>query len=156
MPKQYLPLQGQPIALYSLDVFAAMREVGELVVVCDRSYDALFREHHAHLPTRSPPLVFARPGAERQDSVSNGFEVRVPPHTDQDQDGIECKGRARSGLEACLPTVDVGQDSSRALDTMSRTPFSKLCSQPCFYLFSPLPAFGSNCAFQLLAHGFFM
>lgn len=76
MPKQYLPLQGQPIALYSLDVFAAMREVGELVVVCDPSYDGLFREHHARLPAGRPPLLFARPGAERQDSVCNGFEVR--------------------------------------------------------------------------------
>ncbi|KAK9834066.1 hypothetical protein WJX81_007367 [Elliptochloris bilobata] len=75
MPKQYLPLQGQPIALYSLDVFAAMREVGELVVVCDPSYDALFREHHARLPTGRPMLLFARPGAERQDSVCNGFEA---------------------------------------------------------------------------------
>lgn len=43
MPKQYLPLAGQPIALYSLGVFAGMREVGELVVVCDASYDSLFR-----------------------------------------------------------------------------------------------------------------
>lgn len=76
MPKQYLPLQGQPIALYSLDVFAAMREVGELVVVCDPSYDGMFREHYAHSPARRPPLLFARPGAERQDSVSNGFAVR--------------------------------------------------------------------------------
>ena len=83
MPKQYLPLQGQPIALYSLDVFAAMREVGELVVVCDPSYDSLFREHHARLPAQRPPLVFARPGAERQDSVSNGFEVCAPLHTSQ-------------------------------------------------------------------------
>jgi len=77
MPKQYLPLRGQPIALYSLDVFAAMREVGEVVVVCDASYDGVFREHHARLPAGRPPLLFARPGAERQDSVCNGFAVRV-------------------------------------------------------------------------------
>lgn len=81
LPKQYLPLQGQPIALFSLDVFAAMHEVGELVVVCDPSYDGLFRDHHARLPTGRPPLLFARPGDERQDSVSNGFEVRrATPH----------------------------------------------------------------------------
>jgi hypothetical protein len=76
MPKQYLPLRGQPIALYSLDVFAAMREVGEVVVVCDESYDGVFRDHHARLPAGRPPLLFARPGAERQDSVCNGFAVR--------------------------------------------------------------------------------
>ena len=93
MPKQYLPLQGQPIALYSLDVFAAMREVGELVVVCDPSYDGLFREHHAHLPAQRPPLVFARPGAERQDSVSNGFEVRTPLYHFRSRSSAECTAR---------------------------------------------------------------
>ena len=30
MPKQYLPLRGQPIALYSLRTFDALPEVGEV------------------------------------------------------------------------------------------------------------------------------
>ena len=33
MPKQYLPLNGTPMALYSLRLFAGMPEVGEIVVV---------------------------------------------------------------------------------------------------------------------------
>ena len=42
MPKQYLPLLGTPIALYSLKKFAERDEVGELVVVCDPSYRDVF------------------------------------------------------------------------------------------------------------------
>ena len=40
MPKQYLPLLGQPIAMYSMQTLCSMPEVGELVIVCDPSYQA--------------------------------------------------------------------------------------------------------------------
>ncbi|CAG9465126.1 unnamed protein product [Pedinophyceae sp. YPF-701] len=70
MPKQYLPLRGKPIATWSLETFAAMPEVGEIVVVCDPSYRDIFED--VTLP-RSVPLKFALPGKERQDSVFNGL-----------------------------------------------------------------------------------
>ncbi len=38
IPKQYLEILGQPIALYSLRTFAAMPEVGEIIVVCEPEY----------------------------------------------------------------------------------------------------------------------
>ena len=41
MPKQYLPLLGQPIAMYSLQTLCSMAEVGEVVVVCDPSYQVI-------------------------------------------------------------------------------------------------------------------
>ena len=125
MPKQYLPLQGQPIALYSLDVFAAMREVGELVVVCDPSYDDLFREHHAHLPAQRPPLVFARPGAERQDSVSNGFKVRRPLCMYQMLHGVPWvhSESMMSGMVSCMPDMDFGQDIERNGELYARHGF---------------------------------
>ena len=70
MPKQYLPLLGTPIALYSLKKFAEMEEVGEIVVVCDPSYRDVFEECEV-----SKPVVFALPGKERQDSVFNGLSA---------------------------------------------------------------------------------
>ena len=57
MPKQYLPLMGKPIALWSLEKFAKMEEVGEVIVVCDPSYDDVFQS-----VSIDKPLVFARPG----------------------------------------------------------------------------------------------
>ncbi|CAK0783769.1 hypothetical protein CVIRNUC_006969 [Coccomyxa viridis] len=74
MPKQYLPLLGQPIAMYSLQTLCSMAEIGEVVIVCDPSYQEVFREYYRLLPEK-PPLKFAEPGAERQDSVYNGFQV---------------------------------------------------------------------------------
>ena len=38
MPKQYMILRGQPIATHSLDVFARMPEIAEIVVVCEPDY----------------------------------------------------------------------------------------------------------------------
>lgn len=76
IPKQYLELAGQPIATYSLDTFAAMSEVGEIVIVCDPSWRYIFEER---LPKLDPAararvgIKWALPGAERQDSVANGL-----------------------------------------------------------------------------------
>ena len=70
MPKQYLPLLGTPIALYSLKKFAEMEEVGEIVVVCDPSYQDLFED----CPV-SKPVKFALPDKERQNSVFNGLSA---------------------------------------------------------------------------------
>uniref|UniRef100_A0A224X8W5 2-C-methyl-D-erythritol 4-phosphate cytidylyltransferase, chloroplastic n=1 Tax=Hypericum androsaemum TaxID=140968 RepID=A0A224X8W5_HYPAN len=71
MPKQYLPLLGQPIALYSLYTFAQMVEVKEIVVVCDPSYRDIFEEAQNRIDV---VLKFALPGKERQDSVYSGLQ----------------------------------------------------------------------------------
>nr|ABB88837.2 4-diphosphocytidyl-2-C-methyl-D-erythritol synthase [Stevia rebaudiana] len=71
MPKQYLPLLGQPIALYSFYTFSRMREVKEIVVVCDPSYQDIFEDARDNI---SVDLKFALPGKERQDSVFSGLQ----------------------------------------------------------------------------------
>ena len=102
MPKQYLQLLGQPIAMHSLNTFGSMREVGEIIVVCDPSYRSavcdvicvphgslgqpkskqipfhycrdLFQQYLDHLP-HSVRHSFALPGIERQDSVYSGLQA---------------------------------------------------------------------------------
>jgi len=71
IPKQYLPLLGQPIALYSFHIFSLMSEVKEIVVVCDPSYRDIFEEARNSVTVY---LKFASPGKERQDSVFNGLQ----------------------------------------------------------------------------------
>lgn len=63
-PKQFLPLEGQPIALHSFYLFRQMPEVDEIIVVCAPEYRTLFPEG----------TLFATPGKERQDSVFNGLQ----------------------------------------------------------------------------------
>ena len=75
MPKQYLPLKGREIALWSLDVISAMDEVGEVVVVCDPSYRDVFENAAEKGWTHGKPLTFAEPGKERMDSVENGLNA---------------------------------------------------------------------------------
>nr|QEY10168.1 2-C-methyl-D-erythritol 4-phosphate cytidylyltransferase [Scutellaria barbata] len=72
MPKQYIPLLGQPIALYSFYTFSKMPEVKEIVVVCDPSYQDIFEDAKENINVN---LKFALPGKERQDSVYNGLEA---------------------------------------------------------------------------------
>ncbi|EEF42983.1 2-C-methyl-D-erythritol 4-phosphate cytidylyltransferase, chloroplast precursor, putative [Ricinus communis] len=72
MPKQYLPLLGQPIALYSLYTFSKMIEVKEIVVVCDPSYQDVFEDAKENI---NVDLKFALPGKERQDSVYSGLQA---------------------------------------------------------------------------------
>jgi 2-C-methyl-D-erythritol 4-phosphate cytidylyltransferase len=73
IPKQYLELRGQPIATYSMAMFAGMPTIGEIVVVCEPEWKDVFEKCYAGL-ARKPPLKFAQPGAERQDSVFNGLQ----------------------------------------------------------------------------------
>ncbi|KAK3414341.1 hypothetical protein EUGRSUZ_I02806 [Eucalyptus grandis] len=72
MPKQYLPLLGQPIALYSFYTFSQMREVKEIIVVCDPSYKDIFEDTKEEIQV---DLKFTLPGKERQDSVYSGLQV---------------------------------------------------------------------------------
>jgi 2-C-methyl-D-erythritol 4-phosphate cytidylyltransferase len=50
IPKQYLKLRGREIATYSLETFANMKEVSEVVVVCDPSWRDVFERCMAKLP----------------------------------------------------------------------------------------------------------
>lgn len=65
IPKQFLPLQGKPIAHYSLDILLQFPQILEVIVVCAPEYRPLFSAY---------PVAFALPGEERQDSVYNGLQ----------------------------------------------------------------------------------
>jgi len=69
VPKQYLPLQGKPLAMHSFEIFLTMPEVTEIVVVCEPNYQYLFLPYQDQIE-----LKFALPGKRRQDSVFNGIQ----------------------------------------------------------------------------------
>ncbi|MFS8563581.1 MAG: 2-C-methyl-D-erythritol 4-phosphate cytidylyltransferase [Rhabdochlamydiaceae bacterium] len=66
LPKQFLPLQGQTVASYSLNLFLTFPQIKEIIIVCDSAYRHLFHD---------PLIKFADPGKERQDSVWNGASL---------------------------------------------------------------------------------
>lgn len=71
IPKQYLQVLHQPLALYSFEIFASLPEVQHMVVVCEPYYEELFQKH---VRSKKLDLQFARPGERRQDSVFNGIQ----------------------------------------------------------------------------------
>jgi len=73
VPKQYLSLKGKPLALYSFECFLSLIEVQEIVVVCDPSYENLFRECYKKWKS-AIKVRFALPGELRQDSTWNGIQ----------------------------------------------------------------------------------
>ncbi len=70
VPKQFLPLCGKPMALYSLETLCSHSEIKEIIIVCDPIYKPLFQTY--------PNLQFAPPGGERQDSLFQGLCVASP------------------------------------------------------------------------------
>jgi 2-C-methyl-D-erythritol 4-phosphate cytidylyltransferase len=67
-PKQFLELDQKPVAIYSFELFLAMPEIDEIVVVCSPNFQKLFTS------TQSKSIKFALPGERRQDSVYNGLQ----------------------------------------------------------------------------------
>lgn len=72
IPKQFLPVNHKPLALYSFDVFLALPEVQEIIVVCEPQYESIFRNS---ADSKGIKLRFAPPGKRRQDSVFNGIKL---------------------------------------------------------------------------------
>lgn len=64
IPKQFLPLKGKPLALYSFEVLSCHPAIHEIIVVCAPQYRSLFHD----------AAGFALPGERRQDSVYNGLQ----------------------------------------------------------------------------------
>nr|AZB52804.1 2-C-methyl-D-erythritol 4-phosphate cytidylyltransferase 1 [Centranthera grandiflora] len=104
MPKQYLPLLGQPIALHSFYTFSKMAEVKEIVVVCDPSYQDIFEDAKHNILVE---LKFALPGKERQDSVYSGLEA-VDPNSE-----LVCIHDSARPLVLAGDVAKVLQDGSR-------------------------------------------
>ncbi|OJU81702.1 MAG: 2-C-methyl-D-erythritol 4-phosphate cytidylyltransferase [Chlamydia sp. 32-24] len=69
-PKQFLLIEGKPIARYSFDIFMKLPYVKEIVVVCAPKYRHFFPNSHSSIKVN-----FTDPGERRQDSVKNGLEA---------------------------------------------------------------------------------
>jgi len=73
MPKQFLPLAGKAVALWSFDIFCQVESVIEIVVVCKPEYETIFLDRIKQ-QERPLALSFALPGDRRQDSAYNGLQ----------------------------------------------------------------------------------
>lgn len=108
IPKQYLELKGQAIATYSMQTFAAMPHIKEIVVVCEPDWRSVFEDCYSKLP-RKLPLKFAMPGRERQDSVFNGFqEIDPAAELVAIHDSARPLVTAEDTLKCCQDALEVG------------------------------------------------
>uniref|UniRef100_A0A061REI2 2-C-methyl-D-erythritol 4-phosphate cytidylyltransferase n=1 Tax=Tetraselmis sp. GSL018 TaxID=582737 RepID=A0A061REI2_9CHLO len=79
IPNQYLQLRGQPMARWSFATLLAMREVGEVIVVCDLDWRHVFEEgfentsQNGNLPFLGKRVKFVEAGQDRQSSLIAGF-----------------------------------------------------------------------------------
>jgi len=70
-PKQFLELRGKPVLEHSIDLLLGVQKMEKLVLVIAEEFRTL--DFVAAAKARDPRVVFADPGKERQDSVSNGL-----------------------------------------------------------------------------------
>ena len=70
MPKQFLPLAGQPLLRHCLDTFAKHPRIDGIKVVINETYRALYDDAVTGLNLLPPAIG----GATRQESVRNGLE----------------------------------------------------------------------------------
>ncbi|KAG2447357.1 hypothetical protein HYH02_007685 [Chlamydomonas schloesseri] len=146
IPKQYLELRGQPIATYSLETFARMPEVGEIVIVCDPSWRDVFEKRFPGLPSHLT-FKWALPGAERQDSVFNGLQqvdagaAIVAVHDSARplvtaQDALRCMldgmtvGAAVLGVQV-KPTIKEVDKSGMVIQTLQRSKLWEVQTPQC-------------------------
>jgi 2-C-methyl-D-erythritol 4-phosphate cytidylyltransferase len=71
-PKQLIDLAGKPMIAWSVETFAAMPEIAELVIVTEPEFIERI-EAVAHPLVRHARVQVVRGGAERQDSVRHGL-----------------------------------------------------------------------------------
>ena len=64
LPKQFLPLDGKPMARHSFEMLFSLLAIDEIIVVCEETYTSYFPE----------ATTYASPGKERQHSVESGFQ----------------------------------------------------------------------------------
>ncbi len=72
IPKQYLPVKGMPLFIYSFRKFAAFDPVSTIVLVISDEWLPFVKEHVAEEPCRAR-ILFAPAGSSRQHSVRNGL-----------------------------------------------------------------------------------
>lgn len=77
VPKQFLPLLGKPVLRWSVDCFAALPLVTELVVVLPAEFHVEGTQVLKDVFT-SVPLKIVEGGSRRQDSVANGLKALEP------------------------------------------------------------------------------
>ncbi len=107
-PKQLVELSGRPMLAWSIDTFAAMPEISDIVIVTEGEFVAEI-EALAAPRVRSASLAVVRGGADRQASAANGI-AQVPEHCAGIfvHDGARPFARSfeiRAGMRAVRPGV---------------------------------------------------
>ncbi|MCC6278439.1 MAG: 2-C-methyl-D-erythritol 4-phosphate cytidylyltransferase [Oligoflexia bacterium] len=74
LPKQFEPIHGKPLVLWSLEVFASWEHAGRICVVVPEVWVAAFKESLSILINQDRILVCPG-GAVRQESVENGLRA---------------------------------------------------------------------------------
>lgn len=105
-PKQFLLIEGKPVARYSFDVFTTLPQLAEIIVICDPKFRHFFQQGSSKLL-----ITFAEPGKRRQDSVYNGLKAMTQPC---EFIGIHDAARPLINLKLCQRVLKAAQETGAA------------------------------------------
>jgi 2-C-methyl-D-erythritol 4-phosphate cytidylyltransferase len=74
VPKQFLPVHGQPVLFYTLKLFDLVPEINEIIVVLPKSEIDQFTKEISDNLNLEKEIKITQGGVERQDSVRNGLD----------------------------------------------------------------------------------
>ncbi len=72
-PKQYLLLCGKPIIMHSIERMECIKDIGEIIIVCENEYIPAIKKMLGEYNITTP-VKFALAGATRQESVYSGLK----------------------------------------------------------------------------------
>ncbi|MGM0418280.1 MAG: 2-C-methyl-D-erythritol 4-phosphate cytidylyltransferase [Thermodesulfobacteriota bacterium] len=120
VPKQFLPVHGQPVLFYTLKLFDSVPEIDEIVVVLPKSEIDHFYTQISDKLKPDKKIKITEGGVERQDSVRNGLDkvnesssivlihdgVRPFVKKDRISDLIKCCRDGCYGAVLCQPVFE--------------------------------------------------
>ena len=75
MPKQFVPINGKPVIVYSMESIIRAFPRGEIIVVIPESYEGLMNEILSRYFTQNPQVQLTYGGMTRFHSSSNGLRL---------------------------------------------------------------------------------
>ncbi|MEQ9618332.1 MAG: 2-C-methyl-D-erythritol 4-phosphate cytidylyltransferase [Deltaproteobacteria bacterium] len=135
LPKQFMPLSGKPVLIHSIEAFSKSPLVEDItLVVPERWVEYTRREIVGRLETDKVGNVIAG-GAERQDSVANGFQsLNGTPDIVVVHDGV----RPFVSVEIIEEVINAASECGAAIAALPSHDTVKK-SSPAQYIESTLP-----------------
>ena len=114
MPKQFLPVYGKPIIIYTLETFQKNKDIDEIVIPCNESWiDHMKHLVEAYNITKAKNIIVG--GKDRMDSIIKGVSAIKSNFVDEDIIVIHDGVRPLVQPETIEKNIKVARENGNAM-----------------------------------------